>query len=67
MRISKAELESEIKRNAVLSYMVEHNIKLTRSNYIRIAWMGEPPEPLGVEEEAELPSFLQDWRHKHAD
>jgi hypothetical protein len=29
--------------------------------------MGNPPELLGVEEEAELPSFLQNWRVPHAE
>jgi hypothetical protein len=65
-RISKSELAAEIKSDAVLAYMVEKDIPLTRQNYLTLAYLGDVPEPLGVEEEAELPTFLQDWRVRHA-
>jgi len=66
-RISKSELAAEIKSDAVLAYMVEKNIPLTRQNYLTLAYLGDVPEPLGVEQEAELPTFLQDWRVRHAE
>jgi len=39
----------------VLDYMKKHNIPLTRENYLEIAYLGDPPEELGAEEEAEIP------------
>lgn len=35
--------------------MVKFNIPLTRENYLELAYMGEVPEELSAEEEAELP------------
>lgn len=43
----------------VLEYMRENGIPLTRENYLNEAYMGEPPEELGPEEEAELPEEFQ--------
>ena len=63
-RISQSELAAQIKSDAVLRYMVENNIPLTCAIYMSLAYLGDVPEPLGVE--AELPSFLQDWRFRHA-
>lgn len=34
-------------------------IPVTRENYIELAYFGEPPKELGVEQEAELPQQLQ--------
>ena len=45
----------------VLEYMKEHGIPLTRENYLNEAYMGEPPEELGPELEAELPEQFQKW------
>lgn len=66
-KISKTQLERERKSCAVLDYMIENNIALTRKNYLHLAYFENPPELLGVEEEAELPAFLQNWRVRHAD
>lgn len=66
-RISKAELAVEMKSDAVLRYMVTKGIPLTRSKYLSLAYFGAPPSPLGVEQEAELPTFLQNWKIRHAD
>ena len=66
-RISKSEVAELIKSDAVLRYMVEKKIPLTRSKYLSLAYMGNPPEPLGVEQEAALPEFLQNWRVRHAE
>ena len=65
-RISKSDLAAEIKSNAVLAYMVKKDIPLPRTIYLSLAYLGDVPEPLGVEEEAGVPSFLQDWRFRHA-
>lgn len=40
--------------------MREHNIPVTRENYIIQNWQ-PVPEPWDAELEAELPEFLQDW------
>ena len=45
----------------VLEYMKEHGIPLTRENYLNEAYMGNPPEKLGPELEAELPEQFQRW------
>ena len=66
-RISKAELEQERKSSPALDYMVENNMPLTREIFLSLAYMGDVPELLGNEEEAELPNFLQNWRVRHAD
>lgn len=41
--------------NAVLDYLKKNKIPLTRQNYLEIAYMGDPPEKLGAEEEADIP------------
>jgi hypothetical protein len=66
-KISKRELESELQASPVLRYMYDHNMPLTRENFLSLAYFGNPPELLGVEEEAELPGFLQNWKVRHAD
>ena len=66
-KISKAELEQERKSSPVLDYMVREGIKLTRANYLSVAYMGDPPELLGAEEEAAIPEFLQNWKVRHGD
>lgn len=45
----------------VMNYLKEHNIPVTRENYIEINWMGEvdPKQPLPAELEAEMPESLQ--------
>jgi hypothetical protein len=39
----------------VLEHMKKHNIPLTRENYLALAYLGDPPDELGAEEEAEIP------------
>jgi hypothetical protein len=39
--------------------MRRHGIPVTRENYLDLAYMGQPPEELGPEEESELPEELQ--------
>jgi hypothetical protein len=41
--------------HSILHFMHQHNIPLTRENYLDVAYMGTPPEHLDAEEEAELP------------
>ena len=51
------------KRNindSTVEYLKTHGIPVTRENYLRLAFLGNPPdEPLDGELEAELPRFLQ--------
>ncbi len=39
--------------------MKRYNIPITRENYLDLAYMGEAPEQLGAEQEADLPPSLQ--------
>jgi len=45
--------------DGVLRFMKQHDIPLTRENYLEIAYMGTPPEELDPEEEVELPEQFQ--------
>jgi hypothetical protein len=45
--------------DCVLRFMEQHNIPLTRENYIDVAFMGTPPEELDAEEEMNLPEQFQ--------
>jgi len=50
------------KRNKdnTVEWLKEHGIAVTRENYLRLQFLGNPPdEPLDGELEAELPRFLQ--------
>jgi hypothetical protein len=49
-------------RNLTLELMKKRNIPLTRQNYLHVEYMGNPPEEIGGEIEAEIP-----WEIKHAD
>jgi hypothetical protein len=51
-------LAPDVVTDYVLQFMVEHNIPLTRENYLDIAFMGSPDE-LDAEEEFALPEMLQ--------
>jgi hypothetical protein len=42
----------------VLAYMRKHNIKLTRQNYLDIAFLGDPPD--NEDDLPELPAGLVD-------
>jgi hypothetical protein len=46
----------------VLRLMVENGVPLTRENYLYIAYMGDVPEEIGGEIEAEIP-----WEIKYAE
>jgi len=45
--------------DGVLRFMKQHDIPLTRENYLDVAYLGNPPEELSAEEEAELPEEFQ--------
>ena len=45
--------------DAVLNYMKKHNLPLTREKYLEFAYLGNPPEELDAEQEAELPREFQ--------
>jgi hypothetical protein len=47
-------------QNVVLERMKSMGIPLTRENYLDLAYLGNPPEELSAEEEAELPEMFQD-------
>jgi hypothetical protein len=60
-----SEQEAELIRQAGTDPVVETlkhlKIPLTRENYLDLAYMGNPPEVLSAEEEAELPPEIQKW------
>jgi hypothetical protein len=41
--------------------MEEARVEPTRRNFLNLAYLGNEPEELDPEEEAELPRPLQDW------
>ena len=45
--------------NNTLAYMKKNNVPLTRENYLDYAYLGNPPDQLTAEEEAELPEEFQ--------
>ena len=47
--------------DGVLRFMKQHDIPLTRENYLDVAYLGNPPEELSAEQEAELPEQFQAW------
>src|SRR5271154_7109636 len=47
-------------RNLTLELMKKRNIPLTRQNYLDIEYMGNPPEEIGGEIEAEIPQEIRD-------
>jgi hypothetical protein len=53
--------------DVVLEKMKALGLPMTRENYLYLAYLGNPPDELGPEEEAELPeqfqlpSFRQDF------
>jgi hypothetical protein len=44
--------------NPTLAFLLEHNLALTRANYLAVAYLGDPPEELDAEQESELPPGL---------
>ena len=49
-------------RNLTLELMKKLKVPLTRENYLHIEYMGNPPDEIGGEIEAEIP-----WEIKHSD
>ena len=45
--------------DSIMDMLRSCNIPVTRENYLNLAYMGEPPEELSAEEEANLPPMLQ--------
>ena len=43
----------------LMRLMKKYDIPLTRENYLKLAYVGEVPEPLSAEQEADLPVELQ--------
>jgi hypothetical protein len=43
----------------VLDKMKQSKIPMTRENYLELAYLGNPPEKLDAEQEAELPEQFQ--------
>jgi hypothetical protein len=48
------------KNDPTLAYMINKGIPLTRERWIKLNWLGDPPQPWGVEHETEVPELLQD-------
>jgi hypothetical protein len=48
----------------ILVWMRKHGIPVTRANYLALDYLGNPPEEIGPEIEAELPREIQlpEWR-----
>ena len=44
----------------VLEYMKKNDLPLTREKYLELAQLGDPPEELSAEQEAELPEHVQE-------
>lgn len=45
--------------NNILEHMKKIGVPLTRENYLDFAYLGNPPDELSAEEEAEIPEELQ--------
>jgi hypothetical protein len=60
------------KHDPTLDYMIKKGIPLPRERWIKLNWLGDPPEPWCIEHEMEMPEFLQDYSkvkvigHPHA-
>jgi hypothetical protein len=46
--------------NHTIAWMQKNGIEVTRENYLFHAYLGDPPEVLGPEEEADLPEELRE-------
>jgi hypothetical protein len=49
--------------NHTVNWMKKNGIPVTRENYLDFAYLGNPPEELGPEEEAELPEEISKYRN----
>ena len=52
-------MENAVTDNPLKRLMKKYDIPLTRENYLELAYMGEVPEQLSAEQEADLPVELQ--------
>ena len=52
-------MENAMTDEPLMRLMKKYDIPLTRENYLRLAYMGEVPEQLSAEQEADLPVELQ--------
>ncbi len=43
----------------LIQIMKDHGIPITREHYLNLAYMGQVPDELGAEQEADLPEELQ--------
>ena len=48
------------KNDGTLARMIKHNAPLTREEWIKANWGGNPPKPWCVVHENEVPEFWQD-------
>jgi hypothetical protein len=55
------------KHDPTLDYMIKKGIPLTRERWIKLNWLGDPPEPWCIEHEMEMPEFLQDYSKVESD
>ena len=58
--MSDFDMDAERRLSPTLDSMVREGVELTRQNWVVRAY-GHEPATWGVEQEAEVPSFLQDW------
>jgi hypothetical protein len=49
------------KYSPTLEYMIEHDIPLTREQFISMNYLGHPPEPWTAEHEGEVPAPWRDF------
>jgi hypothetical protein len=54
----------EAEYSPTLKYMIDHNLPLTREQWISMNYLGHPPEPWTWECEGEVPEF---WRKENLD
>ncbi len=53
--------------DSVSRWLIANGYKVTRANWLNVAYMGCPPDELSAEEEAELPEELQRWDQHNED
>jgi hypothetical protein len=50
-----------MEKDIVVEKLKKVGLPVTRENYLFFAYLGNPPEKLSAEEEAQLPRELQRW------
>ncbi len=48
------------KHDPTLAYMINKGIPLTRERWIKLNWLGDPPQPWCTEHEMEVPAPWRD-------